>query len=69
MRQVLRRRELCPTTEFDGDHPGNVCNRKVRTANEFVVRKPRVQPGEKMLDSRTAAFGQRRDLLVGVRPG
>ena len=42
--------------------------RKVAT-DEFVVRKPRVQPREKMLDSRTAASGQRGDLLVGVRPG
>src|SRR5438045_2005939 len=69
MRRMLRRSELCPAIEVDGDHPANVCNSKVRTTNEFVVGKPRVQPGEKMLDSRTAAFGQRGDMLLGVRPG
>jgi len=66
---MLRRPELHPATEVDGDHPSNVRNRKVRTTDEFVVGKPPVQPGEKMLDSHTAAFGQRGDLLVGLGPG
>src|SRR5215471_3431061 len=44
IRQMRRRRELCPATEVDGDHPSNICNGKLRTTDEFVVRKPRVQP-------------------------
>ena len=65
--QVVRWLELRPGTEVDSDQPSNVGNRKVRTKDEFVVGKLLVQPGEKMLDSRTAAFGQRGDLLVGLR--
>jgi hypothetical protein len=46
---MLRRRELCPATEVDGDHPSNICNGKLRTTDEFVCQKaarPATRPSE-----------------------
>ena len=64
MAQVLRRLELRPGTEVDGDQPGNVGNSKVRTAGEFILRESCVESRKEMLNSHTPAFGERLDLLI-----
>ena len=66
---VLRRLELRPAGEINGDHSADVSNRKARSADEFVVGEPRIEPGEEMLDARTPALGERRNLLVGLWAG
>jgi hypothetical protein len=68
MAEMLRCLELRPTTKVDCDQPSNVGYGELRTTDKFIVRKLYIERGEKMLDARTAAFGQGGNLLVGLRP-
>ena len=40
--------EFDPTGEIDSNQSADVGHREVRSADEFVVGKPRVEPGEEI---------------------